>query len=103
MEQNNWHLIYTYPCDGVNARTVQGNLHSSAISGEQTICHEMASWTCLPVVIIITEETTSRHINVLLLFLFLFLLLLSRGSGLSGSGGNRSSSTNTYNQQTIHE
>ena len=48
----------------------------------------------LPVVVIISEETTSGHINVLLLFLFLLLLLLSsRGSGgssSSGSGGGTS-------------
>ena len=31
--------------------------------------------SCLPVIIIISKETTSRHINILLLF-FLFLLLL---------------------------
>ena len=48
----------------------------------------------LPVVVIISEETTSGHINVLLLFLFLLLLLLSSGgsgsSSSSGSGGGTS-------------
>ena len=48
----------------------------------------------LPVVVIITEETASRHINVLLLFLFLLLLLLSSGgSGSGSSSSSRSSSS----------
>ena len=53
--------------------------------------------TCLPVVIITTEETASTHVDVLLLFLLLLLLLLSsRGSSLSRGSGGGSSSTNTY-------
>ena len=52
--------------------------------------------TSLPVVIIITEETTSGHID----FLFFFLLFLS-GSGSSFSGTSSSdgssSSSSTYN------
>lgn len=57
----------------------------------------MAPLVCLPVIIVVTEEATSRHINVLLFLLL--LLLLSSGSGLSGSSsssGGGSSSTNTY-------
>ena len=50
----------------------------------------------LPVVVVISEETTSRHINVLL-FLFLLLLLLLglllSGSGSRGGGGSSSANT----------
>ena len=56
----------------------------------------MTPLVSLPVVIVISEETTSGHINVLLLlFLFLLLLLLLRLSGSSGSGGGSGRSTNT--------
>ena len=54
----------------------------------------MTNTDSLPVVVIISEETASGHINVLLLFLFLLLLLLSGGgsgsSSSSGGGGSTS-------------
>ena len=70
--------------------------------------------SCLPVIIIISKETTSRHINILLLF-FLFLLLLllllssftfsSSGSYLSNTlisyTSDRSSSTTARLQQKL--
>ena len=66
--------------------------------------------SCLPVIVIISKETTSRHINILLLF-FLFLLLLSSftfsssGSYLSNTlisyTSDRSSSTTARLQQKL--
>ena len=53
--------------------------------------------TCLPVVIITTEETASAHVHVLLfllLFLLLLLLLLLSGGSSTGSGGSSTSSGN---------
>ena len=63
---------------------------------KQTNCQNMTPLVSLPVVVVISEEAASGHINVLLLLflllLLLFLLRLSRsGSSSSGSG----SSTNT--------
>ena len=57
----------------------------------------------LPVIVVISEETTSTHVDVLfLLFLFLLLLLLllllSSGRGSSSRG----SSTNTRSSQHVH-
>ena len=49
--------------------------------------------SCLPVVVIITEETASGHINVLLLFLFLLLLLLGSGGSSSSSSSGSGSGT----------
>ena len=54
--------------------------------------------SCLPVIIITTEETASAHVDVLLLFLLLFLLLLLllllSGGSSTGSGGSSTSSGN---------
>ena len=58
----------------------------------------------LPVVVIITEQTASAHIDVFLFLflLFLGLLLLLLGSRSSGSG-NRSSSTSGRNRNELVE
>ena len=53
----------------------------------------MPNTDSLPVVVIISEETASGHINVLLLFLFLLLLLLSGGGSGSGSSSGSGGGT----------
>ena len=58
----------------------------------------------LPVVVIITEKTTSAHINVLFLFLLLFLglLLLLLGSGSSSTGSGSSSASSGNRNELVH-
>ena len=54
--------------------------------------------SCLPVIIITTEEAASAHINVLLfLFLFLLLLLLLLSRSSSSSASSRGSSASSGN------
>lgn len=63
-------------------------------TNKQVDCPRNETLNCLPVVVIVSEQTTSGHINVLLLFLLLLLLLLSssgsRGGGGSSNGGSSS-------------